>query len=492
MMGSPKKKRASAAKQAAKTPTIVSVGSIPATLVSPPAAPEPAKAAAPATAAPATASPATVAVSDVEHQLEQSLRKNALLEKLVQTLRSELLSSTVAHAAPSVVVSASASAAVAADAAGDEAAAASPLAAAAATTASQGAAEPAALHKQIGELQSQLQASLAEAATARMMASASSAQFQMLANQIVTMRLEYGSLLARFDEEQAKTVAAQATIAKLEREAEAASLELASAMASKEPAVPAPEPAVLPAVVAAPSEAFVSLLSRSKALEQLLQATTQQCASLQQDMEIKDDVCRKQSALIAEAEANMRNQAMEIQKRQMMLSEADQIMSRMRAEYSGVQDQISRAIALGKSRDATIEERDALLRRLETRMTETYRHALKVFWKRAVSTGSDIHRMEVDHWVKDSDAVKCHLDECGQQFGLVNRRHHCRRCGNIFCASHVSKRVKLSIATRSYHPDGVETKVCDVCAVEAHERAAQDSIDFESQLSGRAPVPMEL
>jgi len=37
-----------------------------------------------------------------------------------------------------------------------------------------------------------------------------------------------------------------------------------------------------------------------------------------------------------------------------------------------------------------------------------------------------------EHWVSDDSVTKCTY--CSESFTVINRRHHCRRCGNIFCA----------------------------------------------------------
>jgi len=37
-----------------------------------------------------------------------------------------------------------------------------------------------------------------------------------------------------------------------------------------------------------------------------------------------------------------------------------------------------------------------------------------------------------DQWVKDKDCKRCFA--CSSRFDLMNRRHHCRMCGNIFDA----------------------------------------------------------
>lgn len=56
-------------------------------------------------------------------------------------------------------------------------------------------------------------------------------------------------------------------------------------------------------------------------------------------------------------------------------------------------------------------------------------------------------------WV-DSDA--CMI--CSKKFSLINRRHHCRSCGGIFCQEHSSHRIVLS-DLGIYEP----VRVCDNC-----------------------------
>ena len=44
-----------------------------------------------------------------------------------------------------------------------------------------------------------------------------------------------------------------------------------------------------------------------------------------------------------------------------------------------------------------------------------------------------------DLWVQDEDRDVCSYDGCAVKFGLMNRRHHCRSCGDIFCKTHCLK-----------------------------------------------------
>lgn len=56
-----------------------------------------------------------------------------------------------------------------------------------------------------------------------------------------------------------------------------------------------------------------------------------------------------------------------------------------------------------------------------------------------------------EHWVKDDEATHCANDACGARFvRLLERRHHCRRCGRIFCgrcSNHTASVPKLGFYT---------------------------------------------
>ncbi|GAA5889310.1 hypothetical protein JCM6882_000702 [Rhodosporidiobolus microsporus] len=46
-------------------------------------------------------------------------------------------------------------------------------------------------------------------------------------------------------------------------------------------------------------------------------------------------------------------------------------------------------------------------------------------------------------WKPDEAVEHCADPDCKQRFDLLNRRHHCRTCGDIFCASHSSRSTLL-------------------------------------------------
>ncbi|KAI9811536.1 MAG: hypothetical protein M1826_003139 [Phylliscum demangeonii] len=67
-----------------------------------------------------------------------------------------------------------------------------------------------------------------------------------------------------------------------------------------------------------------------------------------------------------------------------------------------------------------------------------------------------------DHWKPDADVASCEAAACDKPFGLFERRHHCRRCGNVFCNDHTPFAVPLDRHAR-FHPDGSVSRACHQC-----------------------------
>lgn len=75
-------------------------------------------------------------------------------------------------------------------------------------------------------------------------------------------------------------------------------------------------------------------------------------------------------------------------------------------------------------------------------------------------------------WVQDSSVDAC--THCHTRFTLITRKHHCRKCGNIFCGACSGHKSTIP----SYVPHtpfyDTTTRVCDVCYVELqHLQSAQ-------------------
>ncbi|XGW26149.1 hypothetical protein V3C99_007061 [Haemonchus contortus] len=58
------------------------------------------------------------------------------------------------------------------------------------------------------------------------------------------------------------------------------------------------------------------------------------------------------------------------------------------------------------------------------------------------------------HWANDSDVTQC--SACSEKFSISKRKHHCRMCGSIFCASCSEGRIKLPSNSKP-------ARVCDQC-----------------------------
>ncbi|KAI9019817.1 hypothetical protein DFJ74DRAFT_138451 [Hyaloraphidium curvatum] len=104
--------------------------------------------------------------------------------------------------------------------------------------------------------------------------------------------------------------------------------------------------------------------------------------------------------------------------------------------------------ALQAERDALRMEMDAAARRLA----------------RLLSSHSDPHRAYRGHeWEPDFARSSCNL--CDEDWTLSRRRHHCRSCSKLVCASCSSARIAVGLLDGKIGaPDGVVARVCDSCA----------------------------
>ncbi|KAK4504636.1 hypothetical protein PRZ48_002597 [Zasmidium cellare] len=64
------------------------------------------------------------------------------------------------------------------------------------------------------------------------------------------------------------------------------------------------------------------------------------------------------------------------------------------------------------------------------------------------------------HWKPDESSNACYI--CSQSFTWFFRRHHCRKCGNLVCATHIQYSVPLDQHAR-YHSQGLASKACKPC-----------------------------
>jgi hypothetical protein len=88
-----------------------------------------------------------------------------------------------------------------------------------------------------------------------------------------------------------------------------------------------------------------------------------------------------------------------------------------------------------------------------------------------------------ENWMPDSEAAVCMCERCCSgkagrplQFGLFKRRHHCRRCGQIFCGDCSSGRVVI-VDSGSEEPH----RVCAGCVASLAEIVAREKAEAEAQ-----------
>jgi hypothetical protein len=65
----------------------------------------------------------------------------------------------------------------------------------------------------------------------------------------------------------------------------------------------------------------------------------------------------------------------------------------------------------------------------------------------------------------DSESSICDETTCTRYFTYFTRRHHCRRCGNIFCDLHSLYIIPLD-QDANYHPKGSKVRSCEHCWID--------------------------
>eukprot|EP01134_Creolimax_fragrantissima_P007800 CFRG7800T1 len=102
-----------------------------------------------------------------------------------------------------------------------------------------------------------------------------------------------------------------------------------------------------------------------------------------------------------------------------------------------------------------------------------------------ISSSSDngiANAMTRVHWQADGPDDICHEKNCNRTFGLLGRRHHCRRCGYIYCGSHLLHAMKLS-AQASYDPEnGMSVPVCRSCY-----KTTEKHMDHKGAIRDKSP-----
>ncbi|XP_050389911.1 uncharacterized protein LOC126808899 [Patella vulgata] len=95
---------------------------------------------------------------------------------------------------------------------------------------------------------------------------------------------------------------------------------------------------------------------------------------------------------------------------------------------------------------------------IEAGELSTYLHRIDALTTEDYDQIKDITKK---HW-KSNDTRKCFTRSCRKPFSLIERSHHCRRCGEVFCFNCVKYQRKLNKLANP-DPDGKSYKVCFCC-----------------------------
>ncbi|XP_059053627.1 RUN and FYVE domain-containing protein 2 isoform X2 [Achroia grisella] len=99
-------------------------------------------------------------------------------------------------------------------------------------------------------------------------------------------------------------------------------------------------------------------------------------------------------------------------------------------------------------------EAQKTLEEMGVTLSENKLQLAEMLEKEASSTTAEDN---ASNWTSDKDAFAC--TACAKEFNITRRKHHCRRCGHIFCGACSEKTVALSGSTKP-------VRVCDACYAE--------------------------
>jgi hypothetical protein len=124
---------------------------------------------------------------------------------------------------------------------------------------------------------------------------------------------------------------------------------------------------------------------------------------------------------------------------------------------------------IGNKQLGQLKTKSQMIHSLESDVILTFKKPLKLLWN--LMFEKDILKLNQRNWVPDSVCNQCQDLSCGKSFGLLCRKHHCRRCGHLYCSDHLVK-VKISILEKVADPEGIDTKICKSCYPLIHVFAA--------------------
>lgn len=92
------------------------------------------------------------------------------------------------------------------------------------------------------------------------------------------------------------------------------------------------------------------------------------------------------------------------------------------------------------------------------------------------------------HWKPDALALECDSPACVTQFSFLTRRHHCRRCGGVFCAVHAERQVPLD-REAEFSEEANWWRACEGCYTEWVEGLSGGVGEGERHVREGMPIP---
>ncbi|KAF2744004.1 FYVE-domain-containing protein [Sporormia fimetaria CBS 119925] len=96
-----------------------------------------------------------------------------------------------------------------------------------------------------------------------------------------------------------------------------------------------------------------------------------------------------------------------------------------------------------------------------------------------------------NHWQPDGSTAVCTASACQAPFGMFNRRHHCRKCGGIFCSQHSQRHVPLN-EDALFHPEGSLERACDRCFTQYQQWEKMRTSRQNSGSSGSSTTAVQI
>lgn len=96
---------------------------------------------------------------------------------------------------------------------------------------------------------------------------------------------------------------------------------------------------------------------------------------------------------------------------------------------------------------------------------------------------ADSEEIVLPHWQPDDELSSCSI--CGAHFTFLTRRHHCRRCGRLVCATCSPHRITIP---RQYIVKPPEDRLWDEDAPHTRSRSGTDASEYVDNLGGGETV----